>query len=92
MNCGVCFLLLRTLRHRGGGGGESEDNVTKMTSRGPEPQLLFRRGGGNDSEGEGRKKDVLDVRRGGTRECTDEDRREAPRWLCHVTYPYVEGA
>jgi hypothetical protein len=73
----------------GGGGGESEDDVTEMTSRGSGSQLLLRRGGGEDSEGEGRKRGVLDVRRGGTRECADEDRREAPRWLCHMAYAYT---
>ena len=53
-------------------------------------QLLLRRGGGEDSEGEGRKRGVLDVRRGGTRDMADEDRREAPSWLCHMAYAYMQ--
>ena len=33
-----------------------------------------------------RKRDVLDARRGGTRDRADEERREAPSWLCHMAY------
>jgi hypothetical protein len=60
-----CLFLALARCARGGGGGESEDEVTEMTSRGSGSQLLLRRGGGEDSEGEGRKRGVLDVRRGG---------------------------
>jgi hypothetical protein len=62
-----------------------------MTSSGSGSQFLLRRGGGDDSDGEGRKRGVLDVRRGGMRECADEDRREAPSWLCHMAYVYAKG-
>jgi hypothetical protein len=90
MNCVVCFFDLRALRRGGGGGGESEEDVTEMTSSGSGSQFLLRRGGGEDSEGDGRKRGVLDVRRGGIRECADEDRREAPSWLCHMAYAYTQ--
>ena len=86
MNRGVCILLLRVLRRGGGGGGESEDEVTEMTSSGSGSQFLLHRGGGEDSEGEGRKRGVFDARRGGT---SDEERREVPAcsgWFCHVAY------
>jgi hypothetical protein len=89
MNCVVCFFDLRALR-RGGGGGESEEDVTEMTSSGSGSHFLLRRGGGDDLEGDGRKRGVLDVRRGGTRECPDEDRQEAPSWLCHMAYAYMQ--
>ena len=58
MNCVVCTLLLRALRRGGGGGGVSEDDVTEMTSSGSGSQFLLRRVGGEDSEGEGRKRGV----------------------------------
>ena len=87
MNRGVCILLLRVLRRGGGGGGgESEDEVTEMTSSGSGSQFLLRRWGGEDSEGEGRKRGVFDARRGGT---SDEERREVPACsgrFCHVAY------
>ena len=47
-----------------------------MTSSGSGSQFLLRRGGGEDSEGDERKRGVLDARRGGT---SDEDRRRYPR-------------
>ena len=84
MNCDVCILLLRAMRHGGGGGGESEDEVTEMTSSGSGSQFLLRRGGGEDLEGEGRKRGVLDARRGSR---SDEERREVPAcraWFCYV--------
>ena len=86
MNCIVCILLLRALRRGGGGGGESEYDVTETTSSGSGSQFLLRRVGGEDSEGEGRKRGVLDARRGGT---SDEERPEVPAcraWFCHVAY------
>ena len=64
MGCVVCILLLRALRRGGGDGGESEGDVTEMTSSGSGSQFLLRRGGGEDSEGERRKRGVLDARRG----------------------------
>ena len=84
MNCVVCILLLCALRRGGGGSGESEYDVTEMTSSGSGSQVLSRRGGGEDSEGKGRKRGVLDARRGGT---SDEERREVPAcraWFCQV--------
>ena len=53
----LCLLFLRP-----GGGGELADEVTEMTSSGS--QFLPRWGGRSDSEGEGRKRGVVDVRRG----------------------------
>ena len=52
---------------------------------GPDPSFRCA-GPGGDSEGEGRKRSVFDVRRGGT---SDEERREVPAcsgWFCHVAY------
>jgi hypothetical protein len=66
MNCDVCFLAFCALRRRGGD-GESELEVTEMTSGGSGSRFLLRRGGGEDSEGEGRKRGVLDMRRESTR-------------------------
>ena len=56
ISCLLCFLVLR------GGCGELEYEVMEMTSSGS--GLLLCRGGGEDSEGEGRKRGVFDVRRG----------------------------
>ena len=92
MKCGVCIFLLRAL-HQGGGGRESDDEVTEMTSSGSGSQFVLRRGGGEDSQGDGRKRGVFDVRRGGT---SDEERREVPAcsgWFCYVAFmrTYREG-
>ena len=57
-----------------------------MTSSGSGSQFLLRRGGEEDSEGEGRKRGIFDARRGGT---SDEERRELPAcsgWFCHVGF------
>ena len=84
MNYVMCILLLRALRRRGGGDGESEEDVTEMTWSGSGSQFLLRRGGGEDLEGEGRKRGVLDARRGSR---SDEERREVPAcraWFCYV--------
>ena len=83
MNCGVCILPLHACRR--GGGGESEDNVTEMTSSGSGSRYLLRQGGGEDSGGEGRKRGVFDARRGGT---SDEERRvpACSGWFCHEAY------
>ena len=58
--CGVSPALARAAS-RGGCDGESEDNVTEMTSSGSGSQFLLRRGGGEDLEGEGRKRGVSDA-------------------------------
>jgi hypothetical protein len=56
--CAISFLVLR-------GGGELEDELTEMMSSGSLSQFfLLRCGGNSDSEGEGRKRGVFDVRRG----------------------------
>ena len=70
--CDISVLVLR-------GGGESEDEVTEMISSGSLSQFfLLRCGGNSDSEGEGRKRGVFDVRRGiGIGGDEDEVGREA---------------
>jgi hypothetical protein len=52
----------------------------EMTSSGSGSQFLLRQDGGEEE----------DVRRGGTRECAVEDRREAPSWLCHMVHTYPQ--
>ena len=42
--------------------------------------------GEEDSGGEGRKRDVLNARHGGTKDWPDEELREAPSWLCRMAY------
>lgn len=53
MNFVVCILLLRALR-RGGGGRQSIDNETKMTSSGSGAQFLSRWEEGEEEECFGR--------------------------------------
>ena len=84
MNCIVCTLLLCALRRGGGGSGESEKDMTEMTSSGSGSQFLWRRG--EDEEGEGRKRDVLDARRGGTRDEETPGGARVSGRFCHVAY------
>ena len=76
MNCSVCILLLHALHCRGGSSGESEDDLREMMSIGSGSQLLLCWGeGGEDLEGEGRKRDVIDAWHGGIR---DEECQKLP--------------